>query len=481
MLLEAAAANNVKEWILMASYTPLVLTIDDDPAFLESIAFHAQEWGYAHRGVQTVEEMWRQVDQAIPNVILLDIHLGDMNGTMLVRPLLERFPDVPIIMVTAHGTIDAAVQCIKAGAYDFVTKPIDPDRLRIELGKAVERNRLTLRVKDLESADSRHEFSGMIGGSMQMREVYRLIECVAPTDATVLILGETGTGKELVAGALHDCGKRSGGPFVPVNAAAIPHELIESVLFGHKKGAFTGAHQNHVGYCEQADRGTLFLDEIVEMEYGVQAKLLRFLENHVVQRVGEASSREVDVRIIAATNREPKAEIQAKKLREDLYCRLNVVTISLPPLRERHGDLSLLAHHFLDRLAAKYDREMRSVSPEALEVLSGYDWPGNVRELEGLIEQVVVTNEGAELSVAMLPSELRSARGRRRILNLAIPDSDGPDTLPSMEEAERRLILEALHRTAGSVAEAAKQLDISEATIYRKIKKYGLQRPVSAK
>ncbi len=238
----------------MAGYTPLVLAIDDDPRFLEIMDFHAQEWGYAHQGVQTVEDMWVQVERAIPNAILLDINLGDMDGTKLVGPLLERFPDVPIIMITAHGTIDAAVRCMKDGAYDFITKPIDSERLRIELGKAIERNRLSLRVKDLESGGSRHEFGGIIGGSAQMREVYRLIECVAPTDATVLILGETGTGKELVAAALHDCGKRSGGPFVPVNAAAIPHELIESVLFGHKKGAFTGAHQSHVGYCEQADR-----------------------------------------------------------------------------------------------------------------------------------------------------------------------------------------------------------------------------------
>lgn len=465
----------------MADYTPLVLTIDDDPAFLDVIEGHVLEWGYAHQGVQTVEDLWFQVERAIPNVILLDLRLEDADGTKLVRPLLERFPNIPIIVITAYGTMDSAILCMKDGAYDFLSKPIDPDRLRIELGKAVERNRLTLRVKDLESAHNRLEFSGMIGGSAQMREVYRLIECVAPTDVAVLILGETGTGKELVARALHDIGKRSGGPFVAINAAAIPHELIESVLFGHKKGAFTGAHQNHVGYCEQADHGTLFLDEIVEMEYGAQAKMLRFLQNHVVQRVGEASSRKVDVRIIAATNRNPKVEIQSKKLREDLYCRLNVVTIALPPLRERHGDISLLAHHFLDRLTAKYDREMTSVSPEAMEVLNGYDWPGNIRELEGLIEQVVVTNQGAKLSVAMLPSELRSARVHRRISNLAIPDSGSSDTLPSMEEAERRLILEALNRTSGSVAEAARQLEISEATIYRKIKKYGLPTSVRAK
>jgi len=465
----------------MADYTPLVLTIDDDPAFLEVFEDHILEWGYAHQGAQTVEDMWFQVERAIPNVILLDLRRRDADGTKLVRPLLERFPNIPIIVITAYGTMDSAIQCMKDGAYDFLTKPIDPERLRIELGKASERNRLTLRVKDLESADSRYEFSGMIGGSAQMREVYRLIECVAPTDAAVLIIGETGTGKELVARALHDCGKRSAGPFVPVNAAAIPHELIESILFGHKKGAFTGAHQNHVGYCEQADRGTLFLDEIVEMEYGVQAKLLRFLQNHVVQRVGEASSREVDVRIIAATNRDPKAEIQAKKLREDLYCRLNVVTIALPPLRERHGDISLLAHYFLDRLAAKYDREMRSISLKAMEVLRDYDWPGNVRELESLVEQVVVTNHGAELSVTMLPSELRSAQRRRHIVNLAIRDEGSSGAFPSMEEAGRRLILEALHRTSGSVAEAAKQLEISEATIYRKIKKYSLQTSVRAK
>lgn len=267
----------------MADFVPVILTVDDDPHLLALIEHHIHEWGYIHRGAGSSSEMWEGLEQVIPTVILLDIALGDADGIDLVSQLKQRFPSVPIIMITANATIEAAVKSLKNGAYDFLCKPLNFDRLRIEIDKAIQQNRLVLQVKAFECASRRTDFHGMIGRSEPMRKVYRLIETVGPTDAAVLILGETGTGKELAARAIHECSKRFDGPFIAVNAPAIPHELIESALFGHEKGAFTGAHQKHIGFCEQADGGTLFLDEICEMDYEAQAKLLRFLQDHVVQ------------------------------------------------------------------------------------------------------------------------------------------------------------------------------------------------------
>ncbi|MHC4483118.1 MAG: sigma-54-dependent transcriptional regulator, partial [Planctomycetota bacterium] len=368
----------------MVDIIPLVLTVDDDPHLLAVIEHHVEEWGYAHRGVKSPAEMWQELERVIPSVILLDIALGDADGTVLVPQLKQHLPNVPVIMITAHATVEMAVKSLKSGAYDFICKPLDFDRLHIEIDKAVKHNRLSLQVRAFQSATRRTDFHGMIGRSEPMRKVYRLIETVAPTDAAVLILGETGTGKELAARAIHECSKRCNGPFVVVNAPAIPSELIESALFGHEKGAFTGAHQQHIGFCEQADGGTLVLDEICEMDYEVQAKLLRFLQDHVVQRVGAKSAQAVDVRVIAATNRDPKVQIQNNRLREDFYYRLSVVSIDLAPLRQRPGDIALLVGYFLDLAAAKYAEDMSSISSEAMKLLEAYDWPGNVRQLEHL-------------------------------------------------------------------------------------------------
>ena len=275
----------------MAEPAPVILTVDDDPHMLAIIEYHVREWGYIHRGVTSSAAMWKELKRLIPSVILLDVALEDADGTVLLPALSQRFGNVPVIIITAHATVETAVKSIKSGAYDFVCKPLDFERLHIEIDKAVAHNRLSLQVKAFQSAARRTDFHGMIGRSEPMRKAYRLIEAVAPTDVAVLILGETGTGKELAARAVHECSNRSSGPFVAVNAPAIPRELIESALFGHEKGAFTGAHQQYIGFCEQANGGTLFLDEICEMDYNVQAKLLRFLQDHEVQRVGAKSTR----------------------------------------------------------------------------------------------------------------------------------------------------------------------------------------------
>jgi DNA-binding NtrC family response regulator len=460
----------------MAESASLVLTVDDDPHLLSLIDHHIRKWGYAHRGVRSAAEMWELLEQTVANVIILDVALGDADGTALVPELKQRLPNVPVIIITAHATIETAVKSLKSGAYDFICKPLDFERLHIEIEKAAKQNRLSLQVRALQSATRRADFHGMVGRSEPMRNVYRLIETVAPTDAAVLVLGETGTGKELVARAIHECSKRCNGPFIAVNAPAIPRELIESALFGHEKGAFTGAHQQHIGFCEQAHGGTLFLDEICEMDYNVQAKLLRFLQDHVVQRVGAKSSRAVDVRVLAATNRDPKVQIQKDRLREDFYYRLSVVSIDLVPLRQRPGDIPLLVLYFLDLAAARYGKDMSCVSQEAMKLLEAYEWPGNVRQLEHLVGEIIITNNSTELTADMLPPELGSGALGTRARSDTRAGAESKEDIPSIREMERRLILRALELTSGSVPEAAKHLELSEATLYRRIKRFGISR-----
>lgn len=459
----------------MAEPVPLILTVDDDPHLLALIEHNVSKWGYTHGSAGDSDAMWQQLERVTPSVILLDVALGNENGTVLVSQLKHRLPSVPVIMITANATIETAVKSLKNGAYDYICKPLDFDRLRIEIDKAISHNRLCLQVKAFQCATRRTDFHGMIGRSEPMRNVYRLIETVAATNVAVLILGETGTGKELAARAIHECSKRNDGPFVAVNAPAIPRELIESALFGHKKGAFTGAVQDHIGFCEQADGGTLFLDEICEMDYNVQAKLLRFLEDHIVGRVGAKSAKAVDVRVIAATNCNPDVQIRNNKLRQDFYYRLSVVSVNMVPLRQRGDDIALLARYFLDLAAAQYGKNMSSISPQAMELLQTYDWPGNVRQLEHLIDQIVITNNQPQLTGQLLPDEITKAAPRSEHINTKT-GRQPVKAAPSIQEMERHLILQALESSNGSVSTAARQLGLSEATVYRKIKKFGIRR-----
>ncbi|MFC1760827.1 sigma-54-dependent transcriptional regulator [Planctomycetota bacterium] len=460
----------------MAEHAPLILTADDDVHLRDLIEHHVVQWGYRYQGVGSGEALMHALDRGVrPAVLLLDIALGDAHGIDLVAPLKELLPAVPIIMITADGSVEAAVQSLKNGAYDFLCKPLDFERLGIEIGKALEQHRLARQVQAYQQANQRSDFHGMIGRSEPMKALYRLIETVSPTDAAVLILGETGTGKELAAQAIHACSTRHQGPFVAVNAPAIPHELIESALFGHEKGAFTGAHQRHVGYCEQADGGTLFLDEIAEMDYNVQAKLLRFLQDHVVQPVGTKTGKTVDVRVVAATNRDPAAQIQANKLREDFYYRLSVITLHLAALRERPGDILLLAQYQLEQAASRYNRPMRTIAPAAQQRLDQYPWPGNIRQMENLINQIVIMHEVSELTVDMLPDDIKQGGSVAPVAPLESPGSV-THALLSIPLMERQLILAALEQTQGVVPQAAKLLELSPATLYRKIKKLGLSR-----
>jgi DNA-binding NtrC family response regulator len=461
----------------MPDFVGHILTVDDDPHLVAIIEHHVIEWGYTHCGVNSSDQMWKELENRNPSTILLDIALGDADGITLVSQLKHRYPSIPVIMITVNTTIETAVRSVKAGAYDFICKPLDFERLRIEVGKAVANYKLLLQVKAFRSAALNTDFHGMIGRSEPMRNVYRLIEAVAPTDATVLLLGETGTGKELVARAIHECSKRCNSPFIAVNAPAIPHELIESALFGHEKGAFTGAHQQHIGFCEQADGGTLFLDEFCEMDYDVQAKLLRFLEDHVVQRVGAKSAHKASVRVIAATNRDPVEQIKNNKLREDFYYRLSVVTIELAPLRERRSDIALLVRYFLNIASAKYGKSMPSVLPEAMRVLEAYDWPGNVRQLEHIIEQIIIVNNTTKITTEMLPHEISASASQQSRRTDTQVSGIADNHILSISQMERQLIVQALMLTSNSVQSAAKSLGLSEATLYRKIKKYRILRP----
>ncbi len=464
----------------------LILTVDDDRYLLDFIEQAVTEWGHAYRSATNAKDMWRVLEQAIPNVLLLDIQLGSDNGMSLVAELTERYPSVPVIMTTVQNNVETVVQCMRNGAYDFVGKPINQDRLHVVIDKALEHNTLSLQVRAYEHVTTQADFHGIIGRSDSMRKIYRLIENVAPTDASVLITGESGTGKELVARALHACSGRAHGPFVAVNAPAIPHELIESALFGHEKGAFTGAGQQHLGFCEQANGGTLFLDEICEMEYQVQAKLLRFLQDHTLQRVGGRSTQSVDVRVLAATNRDPKQQIRNGKLREDLFYRLSVINVELADLHDRPGDIGLLADYFLGKAAAQYGRPLASFTSEALHLLDTYAWPGNVRQLEHMISQLVITNNSTELDADMLPTEITQSAFvsdsaiRSFCLNSTEPCFVSDADIPSIKAMEEHLIIKALEVTNGNVGEAAKHLGISEATLYRKIKKLGLARTFSS-
>ena len=390
---------------------PLVLTVDDDPDLAGLIGVHVSNWGLRSESVHSAAALRARLEGPTPTVLLMDVNLGDGSGEDLVEEVHARLPNLPVIMITRNTSIELAVRCMKRGATDFITKPLDFKRVRNAVHDAIELDRLAQIVTPLSPAEDADGF-GIVGESAGIRDLVARIRKVAAADVSALILGETGTGKELVARAIHAASARAGGPFVPVNAAAIPHELIESSLFGHEQGAFTGAGRARIGHCESADSGTLFLDEIGEMDFGVQAKLLRFLQDHVVQPVGSSSGRRVDVRVVAATNIDPQGQIRSGRLREDLYYRLRVVTLAIPPLRERGRDIALLARHFLRRAADRYGSSLASFSAEALEALCRYSWPGNVRELEHVIEEVVVLHDGSEVEIAMLPPEIAFGEGQ---------------------------------------------------------------------
>lgn len=450
---------------------PLILVVDDDPDLVAVVSHHIRRWGHSSHGAGNAAELRAFLKHQQPDAILMDVMLGDDDGSDLVAEVKKRLPDVPVIMITRSTSLDQAVRCMRRGAADYITKPLDFERLERAVSSALEVGKWARRTQAAPAPGE--SYHGLVGCSPVMRDLFSRIENVASADVSTLILGETGTGKELVARAIHRASPRRDGPFVAVNAAAIPHELIESQLFGHERGAFTGAGQAHVGFCEQADGGTLFLDEIAEMSFDVQAKLLRFLQDHVVQRVGARKARRLQVRVLAATNADLHRQIAERRLREDLYYRLRVVSLELPPLRRRPGDIRLLAEHFLHRAERRHRHGFARVGKDAARALEAYRWPGNVRELENVIEEAVVVHRGDELTATMLPAAIQRGEAPGSSL-LTGPWPVEQPALSSREQTERQAVAEALERCSGQVEDAAAELGISRATIYRRMKKYSL-------
>jgi DNA-binding NtrC family response regulator len=404
------------------------------------------------------------------DVVLTDLNMPDVGGLELCRHVAEGHPDVPVIVLTAYGSMDSAVGAIRSGAYDFITKPVDPRSLRIAVQRAAKHRALEQEVRRLREAGAEVESAtDMIGESPLMERVETLITRVADTDASVLITGESGTGKELVARALHRRGGRSDRPFVALNCAAVPENLLESELFGHAKGAFTDARSSRKGLFQQADGGTLFLDEIGELPLTMQPKLLRVLQQKSVRPVGGTAPADVDVRIIAATNKDLETEVDERRFREDLFYRINVVHIDVPPLRSRGTDVMLLAQFFLGRAAERAGKQVTGIHPKAAEKLLAYDWPGNVRELENAMERAVALTFYAEITVDDLPKRVRSFRSSEIVLGGA-----NPEEFISMPELEQRYMTRVLSAVGGNKTQAARILGFDRRTLYRKLERYGM-------
>jgi two-component system response regulator AtoC len=451
-----------------------VLVVDDEESMRHLLTVILTDRGYEVRAVSNGEDALRELSARDYDLVLSDVRMPRMDGLALLRKALEVRPDLTFIVMSAYGTHDAAIQAMKAGAYDYVSKPFKPDEVVLVLRKAEERLRLSRENRRLRSElAAGFRFEDFVGSSPSIQEMLRQVRKVAPTKTTVLLTGESGTGKELVARAIHDLSPRAAMPFVAVNCGAIPSELLESELFGHVRGAFTDASRDKKGLAAEADGGTLFLDEIGELPVQLQVKLLRFLEDEQVRRVGDTRSEKVDVRVVAATARDLSRAVKDGQFREDLFYRLNVVNVRLPALRERPDDVPALVEHFL----AKYRRlrpeePLTGASPEALEVLRSHRWPGNVRELEHAVERAAVLADGPLIQEGDLPDEVRAS-----------PAPSSPAVAPgrdlSVKRAframEEQLIRAALDRTGGNRTRAAELLDLSYRALLYKIKEYGIQ------
>jgi DNA-binding NtrC family response regulator len=446
-----------------------ILVVDDEAAMREVIEMRLTEWGFevrlAEDGIQG-QELAESYD---PDIVISDVVMPQMTGMELLRALKAGKPERPIILVTAQATVDLAVDAMKQGASDFVTKPIDYPKLKLTLQEKEQEIELRRESRRMASQlDRGAGFGDFVGTSKEMRGVYALIENIAHSDASIIITGESGTGKELAARTIHALSDRARGPFIAINASAIPENLMESEMFGHERGSFTGATGARAGCFEMANHGTLLLDEIAEMPMQLQPKLLRVLEDQKVRRVGGSQEFSVNVRVLAATNTEPRSAVETGKLREDLFYRLNVFTVTLPPLRDRISDIPLLTQSFILKFSAKHKANVESCKHEALELLKAYSWPGNVRELKNVMERAVILAKGSWIEPSHLPAY---------ILNLSAPDAGSNPVFPkgvTAAEAEKELILRTLRSTGNNKAETARQLGLDVKTIRNKLKAYGI-------
>lgn len=448
---------------------PKILVIDDEEHMCWALERAMRQEGYqvytATRGQQGLDI----IREEAPSLVILDLRMPEMDGMEVLRRAKEMQPKLPVIILTAHGTIETAIEAMKVGAADFITKPFDLDELKIVIKKALMISQLVTEVSFLRSELTKR-YGQIIGKSQAINEIKQLIDKVAASNATVLITGESGTGKEVVAVSIHQASLRRDLPFVTVNCAALPEHLLESELFGHEKGAFTGAVARKMGRFELADRGTIFLDEIGEMPLNMQAKLLRFLQEKTFERVGGTETLRVDVRVVAATNRNLADAISKGVFREDLYYRLNVIPIHLPPLRERKEDIPLLAEHFLAKFQPTY--LVNRISQPAMEMLCSYNWPGNIRELQNVIERAAIICNGSEITPDHLPKELQVQKNNSSTTGITVVNL--PEGGISLEEVEKQLIVKALERSGGNQTRAAQLLGITRSALLYRMQKHGI-------
>ena len=447
-----------------------VLVVEDQEIERRALSQILKAEGLTVFGAESADKALGYVDENI-DVVLSDLHMGDVSGIDLLQLWKKRQPDTQFIVMTGQSSVHTAVEAIKAGAFDYITKPVNPVEIVHLIKRAVELQQKSEEIDNLRRRlDQKFGVDQIVGQSKMMKDVFARIQRAAPVDSTVLILGESGTGKELVAQALHQNSPRKKGPFVPINVAAVPATLVESELFGHVRGAFTGATDKRMGRFEQADGGTLFIDEIGDFELGLQAKLLRVLETMTLTPVGGHEDRKVNVRVVAATSREIRKMVQEGTFREDLYYRLNVIPINLPPLRDRPDDIPMLVEHFLKEIATNKGTPPRRLSPEVMRRFQSYRWPGNVRELRNVLEQMMVLAEGEVLTERDLPDQVAESSQ-----NAATP-SEIPTGL-TMDELEKLAISKALDQCAGNRTHAANRLGISVRTLQRKLQQYKLEKP----
>jgi len=448
-----------------------VLIVDDDQAMCEMLDFDLRRRGFTTVWYTRAEKAFADLKEADFDVLLADIKMPGMTGIELCERVVANRPDIPVIVMTAFGKLEAAIAAIRAGAYDLVPKPVDLDILAVALDRAITHRALKEKVKILSQAlEHAQRFEELLGDSTSMQALFSQIARVSNTEISVLILGESGTGKELVARTLHKQSKRHTAPFIPINCSALPEALLESELFGHKRGAFTDAKSDHKGLFLEAEGGTLFLDEIGDIPMVLQPKLLRALEEHRVRPVGGNAEVAFDVRIIAATNRDLESAVEEGLFREDLFYRLNVIQVEVPPLRARGTDVLLLAHHFIEYFSRRTGKQVIGLSDIAAQKLLAYSWPGNVRELRNAIERAVALTRFEKLAVEDLPKKIRAYRSDHILMG-----THDPTELISMEEVERRYILHVLKAVGDNRTLAARILKLDRKTLYRKLQRYGAE------
>ncbi|MDO6705812.1 quorum-sensing sigma-54 dependent transcriptional regulator LuxO [Photobacterium sp. 1_MG-2023] len=456
-----------------------VLMVEDTASVAALYKSYLNPLGLDVKIVGTGSDALKAFQSFVPDLVLLDLRLPDMTGMAVLEEIRQNHPKLPVVIMTAHGSIDVAVEAMRFGAKDFLIKPCEADRLRITVNNALKREQENSRTRaDLTQGA---QYQGFIGTSLPMQAVYRVIESAASSKATVFITGESGTGKEVCAEAVHAASPRSNMPFVALNCAAIPKELIESELFGHVKGAFTGALTERQGAVELANKGTLFLDELCEMDLELQSKLLRFIQTGTYQKVGSSVTNSVDVRFVCATNRNPWEEVKQGRFREDLYYRLHVIPISLPPLRERADDVIEIAHALLGHISVEEGKRFSRFAPDVLERFRYHTWPGNVRELQNVIRNIVVLNDGEEVRMQMLPPSVTSDSGAEiasypgeptpsvSVVAAEKPQATSPAQIEPLWSVEKRTIQNAIAVCDGNIPRAAGLLEVSPSTIYRKL------------